>query len=553
MKKLQSLQSFVLLFLFILFAGCASQKNSVRPSASELALRSASQDVLQLASAIEVETPRAVALTDSLRQARFSEAAATKNSKLAEATRLYSAALVQLETSPDAAKQSLINSLTLVNELLENEKTEQDTTVLSLAQYALLAYQNFIEPIDGLDSDSPVLAVYLKMQENVDEIVINEESFRGIVLPKTQIPLVLNSEVKKFIAMYSSPRMHKIMSRYLERVAIYFPTLKQIISETGAPPELIYLSIVESGVNPHAKSHANAVGMWQFVKGTGRMYGLEGNSWFDERRDIYKATKSSMQHLIDLNNKYHDWYLALAAYNAGGGRVNKGLRLSKQKDFWSLCKYFRRETKEYVPRFIAAAIVAMNPERFGFAPIAYAEPMQFETIEIPFCVELKTISKYSGVGIDSLALLNPELVKNMTPPAFKTYKLRVPTGTTDRVSESLVKIPDTQKRYFVAHKARGGETLKSLAKRYGTSEQDLRNFNDVKKSSLVKGNVVMIPASVETFMQASFTKRDLSDDSREARGRRRYARRRHKGKKKRAVAVGYVQPAFFCVEEAKKC
>ncbi|NTW50754.1 MAG: transglycosylase SLT domain-containing protein, partial [Chlorobiales bacterium] len=360
----------------------------------------------------------------------------------------------------------------------------------------------------------------------------DDNLFLGISLPKTQIPLELNPQVKRFTT-YFSKQLHEVFQKYLKRAEIYFPMIEQIIAEEGMPPEIIYLSLVESGVNPRAHSRANATGVWQFIKSTGRLYNLQGNAWFDERQDIYKATRSSMHHLKDLYKQYGDWYLALAAYNAGPGKVNWALRRSQDKSFWGIAQLLRRETREYVPRFIAASLVAMYPEHFGFTPMNFKTPQKPDMVTVSDCIQLSTIATYSGVSLDTLKFLNPELKKETTPPGYKNYTLKVPAGTGDTVTAAIASIPEYEKQYFLVHKAIKSQPLSHIAKRYNVHPSSIKQVNGLASATVPKGKVLFIPTSAALATQTSYSPSELSDDSREQRKR---LKRKSRGKQhKRTV------------------
>lgn len=496
--------------------GCSSSKEAMRSVAQQIkadSLRTL-DSLRHLAQSDSIEAIR-------LKEAELREAARKRKGKIAEASRLYDVALSQINTAPDSARISLDQVFELINELAESDKCETDSTLCGLAFYALQTYHRYVQPLSTLDSDNPALAIHERLFGRVDEITVDESKFLGFIMPKTTIPMELNDEVKKFIT-YFSTRHKEHFQRYLKRAEFYFPMIERIIAEEGMPPEIINLAIVESGVNPHAHSRANALGMWQFIKPTGKMYDLEGNQWFDERRNLEKSTRASMRLLKSLYETYGDWYLALSAYNAGGGKVNRAIKQAKSKDFWKVRKYFRRETKEYAPRFVAATIIAMNPERFGFEPMRYKEPIPVVKFPVPQGVALSTIAHYSRISLDTLLLLNPELVKAMTPPAYNNYPLVVPMDRLNDIEIGLTHLPPSEYRYFIAHKARSSESVKALAKKYQVDANALYAFNGLKSWTLQKGAVLMIPVNEEVAKGYSFSRADLSDESATA---MRYGRR----------------------------
>jgi membrane-bound lytic murein transglycosylase D len=499
-----------------LTVGCSSSKHAVRPSALK-----DKADSLRTLDSLFLLAQRDSLEAIRLKEAELREAARKRKGKIAEASNLYDIALSQINTARDSARQSLEQVFYLINELAESDKCETDSTVCGLAFYALQTYHRYIQPLHELDSDNPALAIHERLFGKVDEITVDERKFLGFIMPKTTIPMELNDEVKKFIT-YFSTRHREHFQRYLKRAEFYFPMIERIIAEEGMPPEIINLSIVESGVNPHAHSRANALGMWQFIKPTGKMYDLEGNQWFDERRNLEKSTRASMRFLKSLYETYGDWYLALSAYNAGAGKVNRAIKQAKSKDFWKVRKYFRRETKEYAPRFVAATIIAMNPERFGFEPLKFKEPIPTVRFPVPQGVSLATIAYYGRMSLDTLLLLNPELIKGMTPPAYENYPLVIPADRLNDIEIGLTHLPPSERRHFIAHKARGGESVKALAKKHQIDANQLYAFNELKSWTLQKGAVLMIPVNPEVAKDYSYSRADLSDDSATA---MRYGRR----------------------------
>lgn len=504
-----------------LTVGCSSSKNVIRPVAQQIKVDSL-QMLDSLAMLVQSDSIEAI----RLKEAELRQAARKRKGKIAEASRLYDVALSQINTARDSARHSLDQVLELINELAESDKCETDSTLCGLAFYALQTYHRYIQPLGALDSDSPALAIHERLFGKVDEITVDESKFLGFIMPKTTIPMELNDEVKKFIT-YFSTRHKEHFQRYLKRAEFYFPMIERIIAEEGMPPEIINLAIVESGVNPHAHSRANALGMWQFIKPTGKMYDLSGNQWFDERRNLEKSTRASMRFLKSLYETYGDWYLALSAYNAGAGTVNRSIKKAKSKDFWKVRKYFRRETKEYAPRFVAATIIAMNPERFGFEPMQQKEPIPIAKFPVPQGIELSTIAHYSSISLDTLMLLNPELVKGMTPPAYDNYPLVIPAERVNDLEVGLTYLPPSERKYFIAHKARRRESVKALAKKYQVDAKALYAFNGLKSWTLQKGAVLMIPVNAQVAKDYSFSTTELSDDSASA---MRYGRRYRRAK-----------------------
>ncbi len=313
-------------------------------------------------------------------------------------------------------------------------------------------------------------------------------------------PITVNARVEGWIDYFTGRGRHH-MERYLGRSSRYMPLMKQILKKNGLPEDLVYLALIESGFNMRAKSRARAVGPWQFVKGTGKRYGLRVDSWVDERRDFVASTEAAAKYLKDLYLMFESWYLAASAYNAGEYKILRAVDSVKTHNYWRICqsKAIRRETKDYVPKLIAASIIGKNPAKYGFEDVAYEEPIAYETISVNFPIALKDIAGLVDAPEDDLLDLNPELAHGMVPPDSNTYEVRVPVGSRVLVERALASMKErgtnmTATAMPLQHVLRSGESLRSVAQKYRIRLNDLAGANNLSpREKVATGTSLIIP------------------------------------------------------------
>ncbi len=255
---------------------------------------------------------------------------------------------------------------------------------------------------------------------------------------KFDVPIQMNKQVRAYLVYFSTERK-EVIKRYLSRSTRYLPMIKEVFEEYGLPEDLAYLAMIESGFNNKATSPAAACGMWQFIKGTGLRYGLTIDSYVDERRDPEKATRAAAKYLLDLYKQFGSWYLAAASYNCGEGRVQRELDQSKHKNFWELSANMclPTETKNYVPQMIAATIIAKNPDKFGFKNVPYQGPMKVDKVQVNEPTSLKAVAFAVNMQPEDIQVLNPELLRGVTPPDSANYVLNLPPNNKELFSRNI--------------------------------------------------------------------------------------------------------------------
>lgn len=319
------------------------------------------------------------------------------------------------------------------------------------------------------------------------------------------IPVEIDPAVQSHMRFFHTSIRDRF-EQWLVRFNRYRPLVETIFAEFDLPSDLVNLSLVESGFNPYAYSRAKATGPWQFMKGTGKLYGLRIDHYVDERRDPIKSTVAAARYLRDLYDLFGAWPLAMAAYNAGEGKVQRALQKAQAQSFSEISrtKLIRRETKQYVPRIMAATIIAKNPNQYGFnhEPV---KPHVFEEVAVTRPLHFGAISNATGIPYNELRLLNPELRRDATPPDTGVYQLKVPIGTSAKVTKLIdriptYKFPPLREQVQVAstttsshrYRVRVGDTLEKLSHRFRIPLETLKARNRLTSPSIKAGDLLVI-------------------------------------------------------------
>lgn len=307
------------------------------------------------------------------------------------------------------------------------------------------------------------------------------------------VPMSNNRLVRQSVRFLTEERS-EVLDAWEKRAETYFPMIEHILEEEDVPDELKYLALVESGLNPRARNWAGAIGMWQFIRSTGVENGLRIDQWIDERRDPEKATRAAARHLRDLYEEFGDWHLAMAAYNCGAACVKRALRRSSGETFWEAYGELPRETRGYIPMFVATAQIFASRDVQGEDGYAYEE------VKVEGPLRLQTVSREGGISVGQLEKLNPELRQGRVPP--EPYRLKVPSGTTGKLIQASARDP-VSRTYTVQR----GDALARIARRYDSTVRALMDANQLQSTTIHPGQRLKIPGSATELRIVSSTVR----------------------------------------------
>ncbi len=426
-------------------------------------------------------------------------------------------------------------------------QTDHDTTRVDLNNLEIVteeAVNNYDKPLSALhldyisDKDSIKFDVPESMMLNIDSLMNNWQSRTLLQLLEsdsvyeiqpvndsiyadrlnrlqTIIQMTYNDVTKQFIERYAN-RHRRLISNMLGLSTYYMPMIENALDKYNMPQELKYLPIIESAFNPKAVSRVGAKGLWQFMFKTAKSYGLKANSYIDERFDPLKSTHAAIRYLRDLYNFFQSWDLAIAAYNCGPGNVKKAIiRSGGKTNFWQIYRYLPRETRGYIPAFIAANYIMNYYEEHGITPMQPTLPIATDTIHVSKNLHFSQVAELCDIEMEALRAMNPQYIRDIIPGKSETCVLRLPNETITSMLtlgdtiykhkqeqlfpenqlaqlEKSVKLNDGGRNYSKRHKVRNGETLSTIARKYGVSVKQIMKANGMRSTRIRAGRYINI-------------------------------------------------------------
>ena len=398
-----------------------------------------------------------------------------------------------------------IDSLAIATDLLIERYTGTEATpnwpmsqADDFTRAAIDTYYDALPPETPISSRSHLARLIHVLPRALHSALSINDRYRTLyirVLAGTSpIRIDLNEAVLAKIAFFQK-NDQRIFRTWMRRMGTYGPLITQTLRQEDLPEDLIFLSMIESGFNTKAYSKARAVGMWQFVSHTGRLYGLRRDTWIDQRRDPEKATRAAARHLRHLYNLFGDWQLVITAYNCGQGRLQRSIRKDGSHNFWDLAS-LPRETRNHLPKFMAVLLMSRDPGFFGVHNLVIDDPLAFDTVEVTHPIDLRLGAQCAGTTYQTMRSLNPELRLGYSPPvpARKTYALRVPLGASDRFLDRYAKLPADKKVQLIDYKVQPGDTVSNIALTFGVRSSVVLDANGIRNPRRLRaGQKLKIP------------------------------------------------------------
>lgn len=412
---------------------------------------------------------------------------------------------------PQRAQAALAQAFGILADLDEHDALVDTAQAAALGLAIERAYLDLVPHLEHWPADSPLnLLLEGLSEEKMEHLPADAKPLVRIrqLARRCDMPIDANDRVVASLRFFET-RGRKTFATWLQRAGRYRTLIDDILQREGMPRDLFYLAVIESGLNPRAYSRSQAVGLWQFMAHTGRMMGLKRTHWIDERRDPVKATVAAARYLKDLFAEFGDWRLALAAYNAGPGRVRRTIARDGTNDYWQL--NLPRETKNYVPLFMAATVIAKDPPLFGFEPQAEEPAFAYEEVVLPEdwpYIDLKAAAKLLGIKRRVLHDLNPELRQDITPPgAGPPYVLKVPPGQGPRLLDQYASLPIPQQAAVHQYRVQRGDTISGIAQAFGVPTRVIAAANSLRNPNFIRPRQVLyIPVAAKATRAARATR-----------------------------------------------
>lgn len=400
----------------------------------------------------------------------------------------------------EAAHMLLREALTDIKIIQSNDSgwTEPEDYYGNYYKNIARIYTELMPPVysDSIPEEISVVAFQKQLARSLDSIKVPASDsmlmHKIISQEKTtfNFPIVWNERVYKALYFLGHGRKGPL-EKWISRASYYLPGIKKMFADSGLPTDLSYLPLIESGFNPLAYSRAHAAGMWQFIASTGSLYGMRKDGWIDERRDFLKSTRGAVSYLKKLFNQFSDWQIALAAYNCGENGMTNAVNRAFAKNFWQL--RVPRETKNYVPEFIAALIIAKNPQCYGFSNNV-TDTFDLDTVDINDCISLYAVADSLNMSPEELRNLNPHILHWCTHPNKQHVTLYLPKGAKDKFLASYNRSPADFTVSWSTYQVKSGETLKGIARRFNVPSEALFALNNFsKRQRIAAGQQISVP------------------------------------------------------------
>ncbi len=409
------------------------------------------------------------------------------------------------------AQESLDAAFGILADLDEHDALVDTVQAAALGLAIERAYLDLLPHLEHLPTDSHLNLLLEGVEEKIEHLPAAAEPLVLIhrLGSRSDMPIDANGRVAASLHFFQT-QGRQTFAIWLQRAGRYRTLITDILQREGMPSDLFYLAVIESGLNPRAYSRSRAVGLWQFMAPTGRIMGLKRTHWVDERRDPSKATVAATRYLKDLLAEFGDWRLALAAYNAGPGRVRRAIARANTNDYWQLD--LPRETKKYVPLFMAATVIAKDPQIFGFEPQVEEPALAYEEVVLPkdwLYVDLKAAAQLLGIKRQVLHDLNPELRQDITPPGSRPpYVLKVPPGKGQILLDQYASLPASPGAAIHQYQVQRGDTISGIAQTFGVSTRVVIAANSLKNPNVIRPRQMLyIPISVPIVQNAKQTNR----------------------------------------------